>query len=73
MSEEKIIAHCVGKLKMSKADAELVAKNIYIYDSPDWSEWSWSQINNCFRGVLEAVKYVQIHGNPCEQEGYLSA
>jgi hypothetical protein len=65
MKRENIIAHCTGKLKMTASEAQIVADNIYIYDEPDWSEWSWRQINNCFRGVLEAANYVKMKGNPC--------
>lgn len=66
MKRETIISHCVTKLKMTPRDAEIVADNIYIYDMPDWSEWSWRQINGCFRGVLEAFNHVKRHGNPCK-------
>lgn len=66
MKTEQIIEHCIKRLKMTPEQAALVAENIYIYDMPDWSEWSWRQINACFRGVLEAVEYVKKHGNPIE-------
>ncbi len=65
MKREQIISHCIKRLKMTPAQAAIVADNIYTYDSPDWSEWTGRQINECFRGVLEAAEYVAKHGNPC--------
>lgn len=64
MKREQIVSYCVTKLKMTASEAEIVVDNVYIYDMPDWSEWSWRQINACFRGVLEAVNYVKEHGSP---------
>lgn len=39
-------------LGMSAADAQWVADNLYSYVCPDWSEWSWRQIDESLRDVL---------------------
>lgn len=52
MSASKIITRCVETLGMTPEQAKWVADNLYTYDCPDFSEWSWSQIDTCFRDVL---------------------
>lgn len=52
MKTEEIVQRCTTKLKMTAEEALWVAENLYMYEVPDWSEWSWQQIDECFRGVL---------------------
>lgn len=52
MRDQQVINRCTGKLGMSDSDAAWVAENLYIYACPDFSEWSWWQIDACFRDVL---------------------
>lgn len=52
MSNNEIIERCVEKLGMSPEGAKWVAENLYTYECPDFSEWSWAQIDTCFRDVL---------------------
>lgn len=52
MSREKIIERCVIKLKMTQQDAEWVADNLDWFYEPNWSEWSWRQIDKMFRETL---------------------
>lgn len=51
MGSNQIIARCI-KLGMSSVDAKWVAANLYTYACPDFSEWSWGQIDTCFRDAL---------------------
>jgi hypothetical protein len=37
---------------MSADEAKWVADNLYNYACPDFSEWDWSEIDECFRSVL---------------------
>lgn len=37
---------------MSLTDAQWVAEKLYDYAIPDFSEWSWAQIDECLRDVL---------------------
>jgi hypothetical protein len=52
MRRDEIIKRCVDKLGMAQLEAEWVADNLYLYESPDFSEWPWRQIDQCFRDVL---------------------
>jgi hypothetical protein len=52
MNTNEIIKRCVEKLGMSPEEARWVAENLYNYASPDFSEWSWEQIDECFKDVL---------------------
>lgn len=52
MKTSEIINRCVDKLGMSPDDAKWVADNLYTYECPDFSEWSWEQIDTSFRDVL---------------------
>lgn len=52
MNSKQIIERCVTRLGMTQEQAEWVAKNLYTYAAPDFSEWSWEQIDECFRDVL---------------------
>lgn len=52
MRNSEIIKRCMDKLKMTQAEAEWVAEHLYNYVVPDFSEWSWAQIDQAFRDVL---------------------
>lgn len=52
MSPKQIISHCVTKLKMTQEQAKWVSENLYNHSVPDWSEMSWTQINQCLRDTL---------------------
>jgi hypothetical protein len=52
MTTTQIIKRCTEKLGMTPDEAKWVAENLYTYECPDWSEWSWQQIDTCLRGVL---------------------
>lgn len=52
MRNSEIIKRCVETLKMTQAEAEWVAEHLYDYVVPDFSEWSWAQIDQSFRDVL---------------------
>ena len=52
MRNSEIIERCTGKLDMSMEEAEWVTANLYTYALPDWSEWSWGQIDRCLKDVL---------------------
>lgn len=52
MKTAEIITRCTDKLGMTPEEAEWVAENLYNYEVPDWSEWTWRQIDECFKGVL---------------------
>lgn len=52
MSNNEIIKRCTDKLSMSPVEAKWVAENLYTYALPDFSEWSWSQIDTCLKDVL---------------------
>lgn len=52
MGDREIIKRCVQNLGMSLENAQWVADNLYTYDCPDFSEWSWAQIDTCFKDVL---------------------
>lgn len=56
MSEQEIVDRCVSKLGMSRPVAEWVAANLYDYIVPDWSEWSWRQIDEALRDVQSFYK-----------------
>lgn len=51
MRNGEIIKRCVDSLGMALAVAEWVAENLYTYAMPDFSEWSWGEIDQCFRDV----------------------
>lgn len=51
MNSNQIFKRCVETLGMSPECAEYVADNLYTYAVPDFSEWSWSEIDQCFRDV----------------------
>ena len=51
MRNSEIIKRCVEKLGMTLETAKWVAENLYIYAVPDFSEWSWREIDQCFRDV----------------------
>jgi len=52
MSTKQIIERCVSKLGMSDGDAQWVAEHLYDYCLPDFSEWSWGQIDEAFTDTL---------------------
>ena len=52
MSEQQVIKRCVSTLGMGADDARWVAAHLYDYCVPDFSEWDWSEIDQCFRDVL---------------------
>lgn len=52
MKNQQIINRCTQQLGMSLEDAKWVAENLYTYACPDFSEWSWGEIDTCFRDVL---------------------
>lgn len=52
MRNDQIIKRCTEKLGMSPEDAKWVAENLYTYACPDFSEWSWEEIDTCFTDVL---------------------
>jgi hypothetical protein len=52
MMTQEIIERCTSKFGMSLVDARWVAERLYDYAMPDFSEWSWSQIDECFKDVL---------------------
>lgn len=55
MNKHNIIKRCI-KLGMKNCEAEWIADNIYTYALPDWSEWSWGQIDRCLRELQEVRK-----------------
>lgn len=52
MYRQEIINRCTTKLRMTDEEAAWVADNLYMYETPDWSEWTQQQIDECFCGVL---------------------
>jgi len=52
MNDNQIANRCASVLKMSADEAKWVADNLYNYACPDFSEWDWSEIDECFRSVL---------------------
>lgn len=52
MRDSDIIRLCIDKLKMTPEEAEWVVGHLYDYVVPDFSEWSWAQIDQAFRDVL---------------------
>lgn len=52
MQARQIVERCTSKLGMSESDAQWVAEKLYDYAMPDFSEWSWKQIDECFNDVL---------------------
>lgn len=52
MREEEIRQRCTRELGMSDEEAQFVVNNLYVYAMPDFSEWDWTEIDQCFRDVL---------------------
>jgi hypothetical protein len=52
MNTHQIKNHCKSKPGMTTEQAQWVAKNLYTYSVPDWSEMSLAQINQCLRDTL---------------------
>jgi hypothetical protein len=52
MTNQQIVQRCTLKLKMSIVDAQWVANHLYDYCVPDFSEWSWAQIDGAFTDTL---------------------
>lgn len=52
MTNDEIVHRCVSKLGMSPEEGQWVADHVYDYFVPDWSEWSWQQIDQCLGDVL---------------------
>lgn len=52
MQDSETLKRCTEKLGMSTNDAQWVLEHLYDYAMPNFSEWSWAQIDECFRDVL---------------------
>lgn len=51
MQDREIVKRCL-ELGMSQDEANWVVAHLYDYAQPDWSEWSWDEIDECLRDVL---------------------
>jgi len=52
MTNQQIIERCLNQLGTSKEEARWVADHLYDYCLPDFSEWSWAQIDEAFTDTL---------------------